>query len=87
MDKTFRDILHAALALDHDSKVVLVERLAVNLSMDKESERERAKIRQDIIAGAKKMNDLYLEETKAWYPLEEEVRLKYEAENGAPDLE
>ena len=55
--------------------------------MVKESERERAKIRQDIIAGAKKMNDLYLEETKAWYPLEEEVRLKYEAENGAPDLE
>ena len=27
----FEDILHAALELDHDSKVVLVERLAVNL--------------------------------------------------------
>jgi hypothetical protein len=43
------------------------------------SDQEREQIRKDIIEGAKEMNDLYLEETKAWYPLEEEVRLKFEA--------
>jgi Putative addiction module component len=36
MDRAFDDILHAALALDHDSKVELAERLAVDLSMDEE---------------------------------------------------
>ncbi len=43
------------------------------------SKKEREKIRKDIIDGAKEMNDFYLEETKAWNPLEEEVRLKFEA--------
>jgi hypothetical protein len=36
MDRAFDEILHAALALDHDSKVELAERLAVDLSMDEE---------------------------------------------------
>lgn len=42
-------------------------------------EQERERIRKDIIEGAKEVNDLYLEESRAWYPLEEEVRLKFEA--------
>jgi hypothetical protein len=46
---------------------------------NKLGEEEREKIRRDIIEGAKEMNELYLEETEAWYPLEEEVRLKFEA--------
>ncbi|HWF43333.1 MAG TPA: hypothetical protein VG537_01700 [Candidatus Kapabacteria bacterium] len=36
MDRAFDEILHAALALDHDSKVELTERLAIDLSMDEE---------------------------------------------------
>ena len=36
MDRGFDDILHAALALDHDSKVELAERLATDLSLGDE---------------------------------------------------
>ena len=37
------------------------------------SDQEREKIRKELVSGLKEMNDLYLEESKAWYPLEEEV--------------
>ena len=36
MDRAFNEILHEALALDRDSKVELAERLAIDLSQDKE---------------------------------------------------
>ena len=36
-------------------------------------EGEGAKIREAVIKGLQEMNDIYLEESKAWYPLEEEV--------------
>jgi hypothetical protein len=36
MDRAFDEILHEALALDHDSKVELAERLAIDLSQDKD---------------------------------------------------
>lgn len=36
-------------------------------------EREREAIRKDLMTGLPEMAELYLEETKAWYPLEEEV--------------
>ena len=44
------------------------------------SKREKRAIRTSIIKGCKYMNDIYREESAIWYPLEEEVRLKYEAE-------
>ncbi len=37
------------------------------------NEAEREKIRKEVIEGLKEMNDIYLEESRAWYPLEEEV--------------
>ena len=37
------------------------------------AEQEREKLRARIIAAAPLVNDFYREETKAWYPLEEEV--------------
>jgi hypothetical protein len=40
------------------------------------SEQEREKIRKELVSGFKEVNDLYLEESKAWYPLEEEVYAK-----------
>ena len=40
------------------------------------AEKEREEIRAAIIAGAPLVNDLYLEESKLWYPLEEEVYAK-----------
>jgi len=43
MDRGFDDILHAALALDHDSKVELAERLATDLSQDDEHKMAWAK--------------------------------------------
>ena len=42
------------------------------------AESAREKIRAAIIAGAPLVNELYLQESKAWYPLEEEV---YEKSN------
>ena len=40
------------------------------------AEKERAEIRRTLIEGAPLVNDLYLEETMSWYPLEEEVYAK-----------
>lgn len=40
------------------------------------SDEEREKIRTSIIQGFPLVNDLYLEESRWWYPLEEEVYLK-----------
>jgi hypothetical protein len=37
------------------------------------SDKEREEIRMALITGLPEMKDLYLEESKAWYPLEEEV--------------
>lgn len=37
------------------------------------AEREKESIRTALVRGAAQMNDLYREESEAWYPLEEEL--------------
>ena len=37
------------------------------------ADEERARIRHELIAGAKHMNGLYREESEAWSPIEQEV--------------
>lgn len=44
-------------------------------------EREKDEIRAQLIAGAPIVEQLYREETEAWYPLEEEVYEKSEAKS------
>jgi metal-responsive CopG/Arc/MetJ family transcriptional regulator len=55
--------------------------VVTDLLRDYLAEKEREEIRQALITGLPEMSDLYLEESKAWYPLEEEV---YEKANRVP---